>query len=99
MIKRTRTGVAVAAASVGVIANTVATLATAFSCTCQLRCGGGKLYSDGTRRPLVEARAAPGRSQHDRRMARPRPRLSWRSSGFSKRIYAMTVMLRCRGDH
>ena len=44
MTNRTRTGVAVAAASVGVIANTVATLATAFSCACQLRCGGGELY-------------------------------------------------------
>ena len=44
MTNRTRTGVAVAAASVGVIANTVATLATAFSFACQLRCGGGELY-------------------------------------------------------
>ena len=51
MINRTRTGVAVAAASVGVIANTVATLATAFSCASQLRCGGGKLYSDGSASP------------------------------------------------
>jgi hypothetical protein len=66
MTNRTRTGVAVAAASVGVIANTVATLATAFSCACRLRCGGGEL--DRRLRVSVQRKHAANRKL---RAARP----------------------------